>query len=133
MGTANKAPGMPKIKVAAVTTSIMAKGCMDTAFPTISGCSRWLSTCCTNKTMANISHATNQPLYTKAISTATAPVITAPRIGTKEPKNTSIPRGNDKGTPKIRAPKPIPKPSMKATSICTRKYLLTLFQPSENP
>ena len=52
--------------------------------------------------------------------TASVPVTTAPTIGTKAPKKTSTAIGSAIGTPRKKAPSPMPTASIVATSSCVR-------------
>ena len=67
-----------------------------------------------------MSSALTRPLDISARSTAIAPVRVAPIIGMNEARNTSTASGMASGTPRIRAPMPMPTASMNATKIWTR-------------
>src|SRR5690606_10305794 len=92
-GTANRAPGMPAIIVPPATTRTTASGCTFTAEPIRMGCRMCPSTCWTPSTTTSIQNAIHGPLYTSARNTATAPVTTAPTIGTNAPRKTRTATG----------------------------------------
>src|SRR5690606_19301527 len=65
-GTASSAPMIPAAIDPPATASSTARGCSETAWPSRSGWSRWLSTCCTPSTIASMMSACTGPSATSA-------------------------------------------------------------------
>lgn len=122
-GTASSAPVIPAMTTPAATARAIASGCNRTARPISTGCSTWLSSCCTASTTPSTTSAVPIPFATSAMSTAIPPpVSTAPTIGTNAPTNTSAVNGRASGTPVIHSLSPIPIASTIATRTVARTY-----------
>lgn len=120
IGTPKTAPTMPATEPAPATTSSTATGCRETALDISHGWSTLPSSCCTARMMTSMMMPLVGPWSTRATSTATEPDTNAPTIGMKEPKNTRIVIGSAMGTPRAKAPRPMPAASMAATLIWVR-------------
>ena len=102
------------------TPTMTAHGWMSTAFDMSTGCRTLDSICCTASTTPSMMRAATQPLAAKAMSTATMPESTAPTTGMKAMRKVRTAIGTTSGTPRTRAPRPMPTASTAATMICVR-------------
>ena len=107
--------------MAPATDSRMSSGCTSTALPMRIGLSTFASSCCTRMHTSSISSATPGPWNASAIATATALETTAPTKGMKHRMNVIAMIGITNGTPRRRAPRPMPAASTAATSSWVRQ------------